>query len=377
MNPAAAESPTGLPLALEPAKNTRPLSIVLCWAGISGYMAACWRALAQRPGFSLAILSTPSTKFHPSILEGLGCHVMTADEAHTPGFAAAWVADRKPDVVFVSGWNEPSLQALAYDRRLTDVPFALGLDNPWTGSLRQHLAPFALRRYLKRFACIIVPGERAWNFARRLGGDRVKIVKGLYGIDCERLSPCLAARMATPGGWPKRFLFVGRYERAKAPDVLVNGYRLYRAAVAEPWPLTVAGRGPFEHLFTNEPDIDDRRFVEPRDQPQLWTEHGAFILSSRIDPWPLVIAEACATGLPVACTDACGSAVELVRDYFNGLTFPAESPTALAKALTWLHHHHDALPAMGARSQQLAAPYSADMWATRWLETLAGIALPS
>jgi glycosyltransferase involved in cell wall biosynthesis len=301
---------------------------------------------------------------------------MTADEAHRPGFAAAWVADRKPDVVFVSGWNEPSHRALASDRRLTDVPFALGLDNPWTGSLRQQLAPFALRRYLKRFACIIVPGERGWNFARRLGGDRVKIVKGLYGIDYEQLSPCLAARMANPEGWPKRFLFVARYERVKGPDVLVDGYRRYRAAVAEPWPLTVAGRGPFENLFTNEPGISNLGFVEPRDQPQLWADHGAFILSSRFDPWPLVVSEACAAGLPVACTDACGSAVELVRDYFNGRTFPAGSPQALAQALTWLHHHYDGLHSMGTRSQQLAAPYSADMWATRWLETLSEIASP-
>jgi len=180
--------------------------------------------------------------------------------------------------------------------------------------------------------------------------------------------------MATPGGWPRRFLFVARYERVKAPDVLVDGYRRYRAAVTEPWPLTVAGRGPFGNLFENEPGISDVGFVEPKDQPRLWADHGAFVLSSRFDPWPLVIAEACAAGLPVACSDACGSAVELVRDYFNGLTFPTESAESLAEALTWLHHHHAALPEMGTRSQQLAAPYSADMWATRWLEALAGIA---
>ena len=57
----------------------------------------------------------------------------------------------------------------------------------------------------------------------------------------------------------------------------------------------------------------DRGFVQPADQAAIWAEHGAFALASRYDPWPLVIVEACAAGLPVIHSEACGSAVELVR----------------------------------------------------------------
>jgi len=177
MLPPAAEAAPSLSAAAQAVEASRPLAIVLCWAGFSGYTAACWRALARRRGVSLSILTTPAAHFHPSILDGLRCHVMTPDDTRRPGFAAAWVAERKPDVVFVSGWNKPPLRGLAYDRRLAGVPFALGLDNPWTGSWRQRLAPIVLRRYLGRFTCMIVPGERAWNFARRLGQDRQRALR--------------------------------------------------------------------------------------------------------------------------------------------------------------------------------------------------------
>lgn len=31
------------------------LKIVICWTEISGYMNACWKALARRPGIDLQI----------------------------------------------------------------------------------------------------------------------------------------------------------------------------------------------------------------------------------------------------------------------------------------------------------------------------------
>jgi hypothetical protein len=34
--------------------------------------------------------------------------------------------------------------------------------------------------------------------------------------------------------------------------------------------------------------------------------------------------------------------------------------------MIWMHEHRDRLPGMGRRGQQLAAAYSASLWAERW-----------
>lgn len=355
---------------------TRPLSLVLCWPGISGYMAACWRALAARPDVRLSILSTPCHGFTPNLVSGLDCHIMSDAESANAEFVSAWVRNHRPDVVSIGGWSTPAFKALARDHALKHIPFVLAMDNPWLGTIKQRLAPFVLRSYLRRFAAVVVPGERGWQFGRRLVGKGVPVIKGLYGADATALSLAAEHRRLS-GEWPRRFLYVGRYAPVKAIDVLVAGYRRYRATVQDPWPLTCCGAGPLAHLLADQPGIHDLGFVQPPDQPVVWREHGVFVLASRAEPWGLVIAEACAAGLPVLCSEVCGAAVELVSSHYNGITVATDSAADLAAGLAWMHAHHDLLPGMGRRSEQLAAPYSADMWATRWLEIARGVARSS
>ena len=71
------------------------------------------------------------------------------------------------------------------------------------------------------------------------------------------------------------------------------------------------------------------------------------VLPSRYDPWPLVIVESAAAGLPIVHTECCGSAVECVRNYYSGRGVATENPRELATALRWCHEHHDELPEMG------------------------------
>ena len=102
--------------------------------------------------------------------------------------------------------------------------------------------------------------------------------------------------------------------------------------------------------------------------PALWTTCGALVLPSRYDPWPLVIPEAASAGLPILCTEDCGSAVEMIRPFFNGLMFPSDNISALAEAMRWTHEHYDQLPEMGRRAMEFSQAYSAQMWALRWME---------
>jgi glycosyltransferase involved in cell wall biosynthesis len=349
-----------------------PLSLVLCWPGISGYMAACWKALASRTGVRVSIISTPCHNFTPELVAGLECHIMTDAQSANAEYVAAWVRDRSPDVVSIGGWSTRAFKALTTNRAFRNIPFILAMDNPWIGTLKQQLAPIALRSFMRRFSCVVVPGERGWVFGRLLAPVGVPVMKGLYGVDVVSLAPAADAR-ARAASWPQRFLYVGRYANVKAIDVLVEGYRRYRDIVEDAWPLTCCGAGPLSGMLADEPGVHDLGFVQPPQQPAVWEEHGVFVLASRFDPWPLVVVEACAAGLPVVCSEACGSAVELVRPYYNGVTFASESPTDLARGLAWAHANHSLLREMGRRSQELAAPYSAEMWATRWMEIVRSI----
>ena len=166
--------------------------------------------------------------------------------------------------------------------------------------------------------------------------------------------------------WPKRFAYMGRYNERKGIPVLIEAYNSYRAKVEEPWELHCYGKGEFAEALSNTDGIVDHGFTQPEDLPDELANAGVFVLPSHFDNWPLVILETCASGLPIICTNSCGSSAELVRDHFNGLTIPPDDAKALSQSMIWMHQNHAILPEMGKRSQQFAAPYSGQQWAIRF-----------
>lgn len=345
---------------------------VICWAGISGYMAACWRALASRMGDDLLVVSFGETgkesAFSQDLMRDIPCRLLDARERDDAELVATTVIDHRPDVVVIPGWFHPAFRALVDRPELSRAKKMMGMDTPLTRSWKQWFGRFSLGGYVAKMDRVIVPGERGFQYARYLGVPESRIRRGLYGVDVENLSPLYTERAAT--AWPKRFLFTGRYVPVKGIDTLVSAYRTYRSLVTDPWPLTCCGQGPLVDVLRATEGVEDRGFVQPTDMRRILRESGVFVLASMYDPWPLVIVEACAAGLPVVCTEACGSAVELVRPNHNGVTVATADATRLASAMCQMHEHYEALPAMGRRGLQLAEPYSASNWADRWAQIM-------
>ena len=217
---------------------------------------------------------------------------------------------------------------------------------------------------------LFVPGERGWQLTRYWRVPEHKVRRGCLAADVAKFNGAMTIRDASPGGWPRSFVFVGRYEQEKGLLDLVEAYQRYRDAVTDPWSLRCCGVGSLKIELANRPGVEDLGFIQPANLPAVLAQQGVFILPSHWEPWGLAILEACASGLPVVCTEACGSSVELVRSLHNGLTCPAEDVDALVRAMRWCHAHHAQLSEMGRRSQELARPYSAQMWADHVMSML-------
>jgi glycosyltransferase involved in cell wall biosynthesis len=372
----------------------RPLTIAFFWTGVSPTMTACWRALAALPNTRVVVfLELPAkadTAFeHEALLEGIECRVYapvgpllrTGQARHgvtglrrgmafrdvTPFEPAAVereIAAVAPDAMIVLGWRSPLCRLAAESPVFRAVPKLFAFDMPFVWSLRKLVAPLVLRRYLSRFVTAVVPGERSAAYARYLGFPETKIERGLIGLDTAAAAEAARARAALPA-YPRRFLFVGRYAPEKRIDLLVAAYRRYRTRVSDPWGLTCCGMGPEAGRLRGVEGIEDRGFVQPAAMGEVFATHGAFVLASDYDPWPFVIAEAVAAGLPVVCTSACGNSVELVRSYFNGRVVGAGDVAGFAEALEWVHAHEAEVRWIGERGMPLAAPYAKEVWAER------------
>jgi glycosyltransferase involved in cell wall biosynthesis len=346
------------------------MKVVICWSNISGYMTSCWRALSALGNVDYALIAfqsnTGQIAFEDSLVQGLPARLLTPAEQSDTSLIRSLVLEHKPDIVVIPGWFHEPYLALARDGSLNGAQFIMTMDTPRRDTLRQRLGRFKIAWLIDRVSRVYVAGERAWQLAKLLGAPETKIRRGMYGVDYAALAPLFEQRLNQPGGWPRKFLFTGRYVEDKAIDILMEGYARYRARSRDPWPLTCCGAGPLAHLLERREGVTNLGFVQPRDQHRIMVEHGVFVLPSRYDPWPLVIVESAAAGLPVVHSEACGSAVELVRNYHSGRGVATGDVDALADALLWCNSNVGELPEMGRRARPLAEPYSAQAWALRW-----------
>ena len=340
------------------------MKVVVCWAGMQGYVAACLRALNKVPGVELHVLhlNFQDLSYQEELLHEVSNQRFRAADANSdiPDLVAA----RKPDVVFVCGWFYGPYRRLIDHRALQSTRFVLGMDTPWSGSWQQRLARPRLGRFIRRMDKVIVASAASGEFARRLGVPRRDIVHGFYGFDFNRFRDEGGRQLEAAPEWPRRFLFAGRYAPVKGIDVLIDAYAKYRAAVSDPWPLDCCGMGPQAALLRHD-GVTDLGYVQPSGLPGVFSQRGVFIMPSRGEPWGVAIAEAAATGLPLICTDVCGAAADLLRSYYNGVTVPAGDADALAEAMTWMHRNGERLRQIGLRGRDLAQAFSAEAWAER------------
>lgn len=356
---------------LPPNNNERPLRVVFCWSEVSGYMAACWQALARRPGIDLHVLH-PQKLFEAvdnpfdldPLLTGLSHQMLPAKGPDLDRWLLAAVQARRPDVVVHCGWIYWPYTRLAAAPELAHVPMVLGMDSPWRGTVPQRLARLRLSRFISRMSLVVTAGDRSAEYARRLGVADRRIHSGYYGFDDRQLRPVADSRAGS--AWPRQFLFVGRYVDQKDLPSLMRAYTEYRSQVSDPWGLTCCGVGPDQRHLQGVPGVVDEGFTQPSNLPAVFQRHGAFVMASDFEPWGVVIAEAAASGLPVVCTSACGAGVDIVRNYYNGIVTAPGDVAGMARAMRWVHDHEGDLPAMGARGRSHAVAYSAEAWAARW-----------
>ena len=352
---------------------TKP-RILFLWARYSGYMAACWKQLAAL-GFDVrvvAIASKPSDAsdphFDPQILDGLPTTLIPSTKANDWRHLEATLPSEKPDCVVMSGWQFRGYVKAVRNNLFGDAPLVLCSDNPIRHDWRQKLGAHLLRGLLDRCDRVLVPGESGFQLMKSWRVAPEKIVKGLYGVDETALLPCLESRRKK--GWPKNFIFTGRFCERKGVDLLLEAYGRYRTQTENSWGLICCGRGELQSSVSSQPGVINAGFVQPHDLPAQLSSSSCFVLASRSDAWPLSLVEAALSGLPIICSSACGSAAELTRDLYSGRVVPPNQVDPLAAALGWMHERTDELDTMGQRSQALALPYTSSQWAKRWQHVL-------
>lgn len=135
----------------------------------------------------------------------------------------------------------------------------------------------------------------------------------------------------------KTFLAVGRFSYlAKGFDLLIEAFYLFSRKNND-WNLKIVGEGPEETNIKNliqKYNLEDRITIYPftKDIQNHYASASAFVLSSRWEGFPLVLAEAMAHYLPIIASD-----LPIVKELFaqanNGYIFKCGNSADMADKL--------------------------------------------
>lgn len=355
------------------------MRVAVLWTKPSGYLNSCLRALAALEDVELFVAYRAPTSDAPFANEQFSWFPKYYRYGSVPHASELLPLLRSfdPEVMIVSSWHLAGYRTACREFRERAVRVCC-MDNQWEGTPKQWIGVATSPVFVQRlFDAAFVAGERQSTFARKLGFNQDRIWRGVFSCDHSAFTAAYQDRLTRTTPLPKSFLYVGRLSPEKGIGLLLDAYQRYQGQHSAPWPLAAVGEGALRSELEKVSGVKLIGFVQPDQLPQIFSQAGCLVVPSHWEPWGLVIHEACTVGLPVICTSACGAAVHLVQDGYNGFITETGDPQSLALTLrrfTGLDEKKRG--AMGEASHLLSLQFTPERWANcvhdRGLEMLSG-----
>ena len=345
------------------APDPRPVALVT--GTVSPYRREPFRLLAQRQGAEIIAWEGAGRP-----VEGLAVH------RTTQAGAARLAASGRFRAVMCGLGGRLALPGSYAAARRAGIPFVLWAtiwSHPRTPA---HALSWPATRHLYRRAdAVVTYGAHVSRYVEQHRGARGNVFVAPQAVDVAHFGAPVpeaerdAAREEAGGpGTELLVLFVGRLEREKGVDVLLEGWR--RADLGPGARLALTGTGSLaDAIAPAGRGIRGLGYVSASRLPALYAAADVLVLPSVrtatfVEPWGLVANEAMLQTTPVIASDAVGAvAGGLVRDGHNGLVAPAGDAAALAVRLETLARAPELRARMGAVAREDASALTPSAWA--------------
>ncbi len=258
--------------------------------------------------------------------------------------------------------------------RLFDTPtvgtFHASGGKPWY-NFGTPLGKLILKRWFRKLDYKIAVSKPAMEFVNRYFPDEYDIIPN--GVDTDHFRPDVEPLEEYLDG-KLNIIFIGRLEKRKGLDYLLEAYRQVKRVIPESR-LIVVGPGmrlrkKYEKRVARDgiEDVIFIGFATYDDLPRYYKT--ADIVCCPATGWEsfgIVLIEAMAVGTPVVASDISGYASVLTHDA-EGLLVPPKNASKLAEALLSLADDKAARQQMGQRGIVTAQQYSWESVAKRVLD---------
>jgi len=290
----------------------------------------------------------------------------------------------RPSIVIISGYCDAAAWTAWFWASLHGVKKILWSESNVFDHPRHVWRELPKRVFVKGCDCAHVYGTSSREYLERLGMPRTSIRTKRAVVDTALFlnAPETKTRRACDA---IRLLYCGRLSQEKNLSSLIRALAGVRQNKDSPrLRLMLIGSGPLEEALRLQVEnlgiasiVDFMGWRRQADLPQFFRDSDVLILPSASEQWGLVVNEAMLSGLPVAVSEQCGCAVDLVKPE-NGWVFSPYDEAGLTALLEKIADTpRQVLEEMGRVGRSLAAEYSVENCSKATMEMVNGILLVS
>ncbi|MEA5428998.1 glycosyltransferase [Arcicella lustrica] len=276
----------------------------------------------------------------------------------------------RPDIVNLTGYYDLASLIVLWYCKLTGIKTVLSNESTSGDHTRNFLKElFKSLFIIKLFDGFFNFGQQSKGYMLALGAKASQMLVNRNCVDNQLLEEIYkenyqqrATKQASLKLPKHNFIFVGRLIEFKNLFKLIDAFKI--AQKREDWGLIILGDGDLKATlkqYAQDLGVQNVFFFEGvnwQQVPQYLSLSDVLVLPSFSEPWGLVVNEAMACGLPIAVSNKCGCAAELVKESENGFTFNPENVNEIAETLVKFMDKKLDLVKMGEVSKQIIQEYS-------------------
>jgi glycosyltransferase involved in cell wall biosynthesis len=287
----------------------------------------------------------------------------------------------KPEVVNITGYYDIASWVVLLYCKLRGISTVLSNESTAEDHARSGVKEFIKKVIVRSFDGYFNFGTLSKNYLISLGGKPERMLVNRNCVDNKTLKSkydtAILHRKEQQKALhlkPHNFIFVGRLIDFKNLFQLLDAFQACEAANKDDWGLIILGDGALKselEKYIIHHKIDKVHFLKGvswEQVPAYLALSDVLILPSYSEPWGLVVNEAMACGMPVAVSNKCGCAVDLVKEAVNGYTFNPENRREISLVLDKFINNSSMIPSMGKASEVIISEYSPEQVAKEMFE---------
>ena len=348
------------------------MKILYLYKEVMGYTLSTIKTLVQK-GVEVHVVCSDKNKQTPYKIPNLKNVYFYSRSKYTKKSLIEMVNVINPQISVVSGWVDKGYLHVAKNLRSQGKIVVCGLDGQWHSNPKQWLG-YLLSKFgffLNYFSHAWVAGIFQYEYAKKLGFSKKKIIYDLYSCDLKKFSASYKKNLKYKNNnYPRRFLYVGRYEQIKGLDILIEAWKsIYNERKG--WELHFIGNGTLENKLKETSEVIVKSFMQPDKLLSEIADSGCFVLPSKFEPWGVVVHEFAAAGLPIIASDSVGSASAFVINGYNGYKYSSQNVEQLKSCLKKIIKKKDSeLLYMAKKSNEVSKRISPETSANNLLSIL-------